>query len=525
VFSPDSTKLGFVSSANNLGPQDTDRFGLDPDERDIYVHDFITGVTTLVSVAATGTDSGNWWSEDLIFHPTDSTKVIFTSAASNLGPLDSNGTSTDIYLRDLAAGTTTLLSVNAAGLQAGARGSSSKPALSADGSTMAFESTALDLVDHPVTPAHNVYVRDLMTGVTSLVSVNAAGTDGGNAGSQDPAISPDGTMVAFGSFASDLGPEDPDLDADVYLRDLEHGTTLLVSAAADDRSDFPEFSPDGQKLAYLYGLAFLRRGADGTVQVVDAADTDHPAPRMEHPAFSPDSATVVFTTGEALVPRDNQGSHDVYVFDLASGRTELVSAAETQASNGNGDSGRRTGPVFSPDGNAIAYESEASNLDPPDTNGQAGEPQIFATYDVFVARYVDFPTTDVSVDVTPATRSANPGEIVTFLVTASNNGPVAAENVILLHAIPHGLQLSSFSVTSGSCTELQVATGSPVPIRCEVGLLDPGRRVELVVEATVTAPRGTELISGALVQHAPTLDSDPSNDLVRTEWSVATQNP
>jgi Tol biopolymer transport system component len=64
----------------------------------------------------------------------------------------------------------------------------------------------------------DVYVKDLTTGATILVSANAAGTSGGNGESRAPVFSPDGTKVAFTSDAGDLGPDDAGSQPDLYLR-------------------------------------------------------------------------------------------------------------------------------------------------------------------------------------------------------------------------------------------------------------------------------------------------------------------
>jgi Tol biopolymer transport system component len=171
--------------------------------------------------------------------------------------LDSNGTQ-DIFVRDLTARTTTLVSVNAAGTTG--NGGSYAPAMSQDGTKVAFHSSASDLGPPDGNDADDVFVRSLTARTTTLVSVNAAGTSSGNDASAWPALSPDGTKVAFVSGASDLGPPDPrpsyDIDFDIYVRDLSTGTMTLVSvnAAGTDGgngwSQNPVFSHDGDTIAF-----------------------------------------------------------------------------------------------------------------------------------------------------------------------------------------------------------------------------------------------------------------------------------
>ncbi|HZG51620.1 MAG TPA: hypothetical protein VEZ40_05725 [Pyrinomonadaceae bacterium] len=91
----------------------------------------------------------------------------------------------------------------------------------------------------------NIYVRDLHTGATTLVSINRAGKDGGNRSSTDPVISGDGRYVAFQSAASNLTANDTNNTKDVFVRDLQTGTTMLASAklSGGDSGNGESFNP------------------------------------------------------------------------------------------------------------------------------------------------------------------------------------------------------------------------------------------------------------------------------------------
>src|SRR5207249_3656135 len=97
---------------------------------------------------------------------------------------------------------------------------------------VAFESNASDLVAQDTNSTQDVFARDLQRRRTTLVSVNAAGTDSGNNYSFGPAINADGSVVAFASFASDLVSNDTNNDGDVFARNLRKATTTLVSVNA-----------------------------------------------------------------------------------------------------------------------------------------------------------------------------------------------------------------------------------------------------------------------------------------------------
>src|SRR5713101_8096482 len=123
---------------------------------------------------------------------------------------------------------TTLVSVNSAGTDSGNSFSGSS-VISADGRVVAFASFASDLVANDTNGTLDVFVRDLKTGTTTLVSINSAGTGSGNIFSDLPVLSADGRAVAFESFASDLVANDTNGKEDVFVRDLKTGTTKLAS--------------------------------------------------------------------------------------------------------------------------------------------------------------------------------------------------------------------------------------------------------------------------------------------------------
>lgn len=261
MFSPDGTRIAFTSQANDLGPPDSTRGGPLGGGHDVYLRDLVSGTTTLVSVDAAGTDSGDGPSERPVFGP-DASRIAFTSQASDLGPTDTNGFA-DVYVRDLTAGTSTLVSTNAAGTDSG-NDASGLPELSRDGTKVVFESVANDLGPTDTNTDVDIYVRDLTSGRTTLVSVNAAGTDASGGFSDAPHLSPDGTKVSFRTTASDLGPTDTNGTWDLYVRDLASDTTTLVSAnpAGTDSGDALVapgglFSPEGRRVVFVSNASNL----------------------------------------------------------------------------------------------------------------------------------------------------------------------------------------------------------------------------------------------------------------------------
>ena len=122
-------------------------------------------------------------------------------------------------MRDLQAGTNILVSVNRFGTDSG-NSPSDRPFISADGRYVVFRSAATDLVAEEVHGESNIYVRDLQRGVTTLVSRDRDGTGSGNDRAGDAFISADGRIVVFQSTASDLVAGDSNFLSDVFYFEL-----------------------------------------------------------------------------------------------------------------------------------------------------------------------------------------------------------------------------------------------------------------------------------------------------------------
>ena len=234
-LSPDGRYAVFVS-AQRLTPSATNNY------QQVYLRNLQTGATTLVSVGLDGqagnaNSSGGQFAGAAI--SADDRYVAFTSAASNLVPGGTSGLN-NVFVRDLAAGTTSLVSVHLAGVTGnnGAYGSGG-PVISADGRYVAFSSDASDLVPNdPHQPNMDVFLRDLSTGTTTQVTTTGTYGTGmyGYTGSFANAITPDGQYVLFTSNASGLVPGYGGGAHDVYLWEQGTSTPKLVSLGIDGRS-------------------------------------------------------------------------------------------------------------------------------------------------------------------------------------------------------------------------------------------------------------------------------------------------
>ncbi len=182
--------------------------------------------------------------------------VLFMSTANNLVPTNADGPIPsqivlNVYLRDRLAGTTTLVSVST---NANGGDQDSLPTgISTNGQYVLFESRADNLTPGCGNYVKNVFVRDIINGISTLVS---AGTNGicGNGDSEDSAMTPDGRYVVFASPASNLALGNTNGMTGIFVHDLQDGTTTLASAMASSQmsgSAMPEITPDGQFVGVL----------------------------------------------------------------------------------------------------------------------------------------------------------------------------------------------------------------------------------------------------------------------------------
>src|SRR6266511_3498651 len=280
------------------------------------------------------------------------------------------------------SGATTRVSVASAGEQANS--DSLAAAISADGRFVSFYSSASNLAAGDTNNARDVFVRDRGSGATARVSIDGAGAQA-NSHSFAPAISGDGRFIAFYSHASNLVAGDTNGVDDVFVHDRQSGASTRVSvdstgAEANGASYSPALNADGRFVAFSsYALYLvvedtndgsdifvhdLQSGATSRVSV-DTAGVEGDGNSFR-PGLSGDGGLVAFDSDAwNLIPGDTNDTLDVFLHDAQSGATSRVSVASAGV-QGDGDSLR---PVLSADGKFVAFDSVAPNLVDGDTNG------------------------------------------------------------------------------------------------------------------------------------------------------------
>jgi Tol biopolymer transport system component len=332
AISANGQRVVFASTASNLVPGDTNGVS------DIFIRDG-RGPIIRISVAAGGVQANGASAEPDI--SADGNVVTYTSAASNLAPGDTNG-QTDVFAINLQAGAISRVSVASSGRQA--TGRSSGPAISADGTTVAFVSAASDLVSDDKNGVTDVFVRDLIKRRTERVSVSTTGRQQNHSVTppfvQIADVSSNGRYVVFDSDATTLYTPDTNRHTDVFLRDRTAKTTALVSASStnvqgNNDSFAPRLTPNGRFLtfeSFATNLAagdgprediFERDLLNGTTTVVNVTATGVPrgpelVPQiLQRPALSNDGTFAAFaSTVTNLVANDGNGAQDVFVRQL-----------------------------------------------------------------------------------------------------------------------------------------------------------------------------------------------------------------
>ena len=299
---------------------------------------------------------------------------------------------------------TSLISVDSAGQQGNAE-SGAPPAyggeaeLSGDGRFVVFNSSAGNLVPGDTNGKRDIFVHDRATGEGSLVSSGIAGIPA-DGDSPLGAISEDGNIIAYHSFATNLVNGDQNGNGDVFVLDRRtHLTTrvsvktvtgeegvcdVLPAAGLDCTSYDPHLNYDGNLV--VFGSTFSNLVSGDTNGQADIFVHDRSTKVTErvsvglaglesdgfsgNPGISADGRYVVFESkGTTLIGagQDTNGFSDIFVHDRATGQTTRVSVG---AGGVQGNEHSFT-PSISRDGRIVAFWSLASNLVVNDTNGVA----------------------------------------------------------------------------------------------------------------------------------------------------------
>jgi Tol biopolymer transport system component len=320
AITADGRFTAFISKAG-LVPQDTNGLA------DAYLYDRASNTVELISVSLTG-NGGNYESQGAMGVSSDGRFVAFGSYASNLSIEDHCFQCGDAFVRDRLLGVTHVASQSSTGLQ-GPYGTLLDTRMSSDGRYTVF-GTSSPLVPTDTNGVSDIFVHDLITGVTERVSVSSTGAQAndGSSGLVAADISGDGNVATFACFATNLVPVDVNGKEDVFVHVRSTGVTELVSVSSAGQQG------NG-------GSSYSVSSFDGRFIAFESSATN-------------------------LVANDTNGVGDVIVRDRLAGTTERVSV-DSAGAQGNAVS---TYAQISPDGRFVTFSSAATNLVAGDTNSQ-----------------------------------------------------------------------------------------------------------------------------------------------------------
>lgn len=237
----------------------------------------------------------------------DARYVVFSSSASDLVPHDTNGVA-DVFLYDRINDALQCISHSSID---SANGNSDFPAVSDDGSVVAFWSAASNLVEGDTNNRADVFVWHQNTGSLTRASVTTTmAQSSGHTGVSD--LSADGVSVALLSDA-DLATDPPQNESDVFVRNLVEGTTTLLTTHDVPRvrlrvpgAHDVRISGDGKTVMFIWGNDIPSAGDTNRQSDVYIAS---PSNKL---LFCPNAASVDVETLSCVGNLSATGQHAVW---------------------------------------------------------------------------------------------------------------------------------------------------------------------------------------------------------------------
>lgn len=374
VVTPDGQIVAFSSLASNLVPGDANG------KADVFLRVRYSGHIEIVSVSSGGVQ-GNDHSGLPSITP-DGRFVAFWCKGNNLVP---NAFNAGVYLRDRWSYTTVGVSVTPGGILV----EGDHPSISADGRYVAFESPSAMLVPGDTNNANDVFVWDRLLNWVTRVSVSTNGIQG-NASSDSPAISADGRFVTFRSWADNFVSNDTNRLDDIFVHDRMNGQTVRVNTAGGRESNGYNLSSTGisaDNRFVVFGTVATNLVPEDPLPDADIYVHDRETGILRivsrdfiwgkgngdsyMPVISPDGLHVGFTSWATnFDPGDRNEAPDVFVADMDPLYSAIrVRRASLGSFNQEGERGAGNfSPALSQDGRFVAFYSEADSLVPGQRN-------------------------------------------------------------------------------------------------------------------------------------------------------------
>jgi Tol biopolymer transport system component len=299
--------------------------------------------------------------------------VFIGSLSQNPSPPGADGPFLQVFVTDLDKSQTSLVSINPDG--SAGNGHSLYASVSADGRYVLFQSAAANLVANDGNDAPDIFLRDLISNETILLSATTNGRSG-NRASLHPMMTPDARTILVESFADDLIPGDDNGISDLFLLDRTSGDLRRVTASSRASSQGRNrplnytITPDGRYVAFASQAAGMVPENEGlltfvyrhdtqtgeTIQVTPNAVMPQPGAHSYNPVLSDNGRFIAFLSSSP--------SEDVlYWKDLDTQTTRVITR---KALGNNSGVEENSGPILTADGRRVYY-----------TTSEFGHPEIF----------------------------------------------------------------------------------------------------------------------------------------------------
>lgn len=374
-MSADGNLIVYSSTSTNLIPNKTTTYN-----ENIFLYNKSSGKTSLISKGRNG-NGGNWDS----YSPSisgDGTIIAFASCASDLIPGRVLNTNANIYTYNLTSGITELITVGPGGT--GVNKSCGHPSINYDGTVIAYESTANDIYKNMSKKNNDyeifvTYIDSFGERNNTLISNSAdfAGT-GDN---RYPSISANGRLITYFSEHGRLIKDNSSVTyGNINFYDMDEEMNYLLSYGAlgnggNADSNYPCISADGSTIVFasfatdmIYGtltntnenIFIYDLYADKFTLITKGASGNGGNGYSSRPSINADGTIITFySTATDIIPGiATNGKENIFVYDVRNGEMGLMSPG----SGGKGGNAGSFNPVISYDGTTIVYQSSASDL-------------------------------------------------------------------------------------------------------------------------------------------------------------------
>lgn len=318
AVSGDGRYVAFLTYGSSYGPN-----------WQVLRKDRLSGAVELASATAAGAAASTGTDDDTVSISADGRYVAIESASANFGV--PTGSAPEVFVKDMQTGALKMASVKSDGSASGGNCSIEPHALSDDGRSIVMVCGAAMTAG---ATSGQLYLRDLQANSTELLSRGGAATAGSSAFVYRPAISPNGRFVSFQNRGyGGLGYADGahiDSNSGIYLRDRQTQTTIAVPRPAAvpsanyDSCDVSAVSNFASIMlacplaagAFSYSQVFLYVPGTGAPELLSVNGASQPGDKPSGYSLSVNGSGLSMaweSTATNIDPADHNGKSDIFV--------------------------------------------------------------------------------------------------------------------------------------------------------------------------------------------------------------------